>query len=713
LLARLLAATLLALSGSASADDVPATMRQCEGNLCESGGGGTWTFNGRTGKARWTIGVQADLTVERYDNGEVIIRRVDDPTGSTRGATAIYKGTVKGNRIEGSVDYNWPGHFDHGRLTRPWYALIGEWAPGLEPARPVAAHPNLKPESQEQPLALPPLPALPAKAIAETVRRADQFLAAQNHGAAAPLYRQAAEAGNPHAQDRLGVLFLTGSGVPKHCGEALKWLHKADDAGDPDAPRDLGGIHSNGYCVAKDLRAALQWLLKAADRGNSDAMNSIGRIALYGWSGDSIDQNIPQAMNWFHSAADRGNGEAARNLATYYLRAMPPDYGQAKVWLAKAIALGDGAAMTLLAGLHERGEGVPRDLRQAYELYQLAAALGDEDAKSHVYSFSAVGYSAGDTSVGGSDTGGTVLFDLSGVWDGYYESAGTPWAFRIYQAGDRIAAERLNVDTLAAVGQRGFKGSYDSPSRTGPIEVPIYDFNTRMLASMTGTKIEPKGWTRETLTIVDPDHIKIGNRPVFQRVVKPQAFDVPCDPDNAFRVQANYASLRGWDAVGNGANARATCWFRIAANQGHAHAMSELGRRLHFGIGVDRNDTEAFDWLKRGAERGDAYGSEILALLYEQGDGVAADKAQAEAWHARTKAIKAKEQRDAKAEKIRQAKEELETQILINMGRAALRDSLGQMLRDPRCDGVDSTSPSGRDRAIRDRNEAFAAGACQ
>jgi hypothetical protein len=39
--------------------------------------------------------------------------------------------------------------------------------------------------------------------------------------------------------------------------------------------------------------------------------------------------------------------------------------------------------------------------------------------------------------------------------------------------------------------------------------VPVYDFNTRVLASMTGTKFEPKGWTHETLTILDPDHIKI------------------------------------------------------------------------------------------------------------------------------------------------------------------------------------------------------------
>jgi hypothetical protein len=195
-------------------------------------------------------------------------------------------------------------------------------------------------------------------------------------------------------------------------------------------------------------------------------------------------------------------------------------------------------------------------------------------------------------------------------------------------------------------------------------------------------------------------------------VLNPLAFDIPCDPDNGLHVKANYAALRGWNAVSNGANARATCWFRVAANQGHARAMSELGHRLHFGIGVEHDDAEGIDWLAKGAGRGDAYGSEILAMLYERCDGVAVDKAQAEAWHAKANAIRAKEQREARAEKTRQAKDEIETQILISMGRAAIRGSWAQILRDPRCDGVESAGPRGMDDAARRRNEAFAEGVC-
>jgi TPR repeat protein len=41
--------------------------------------------------------------------------------------------------------------------------------------------------------------------------------------------REIAYAGNVNAQVQLGVIYLTGDGVPKDDAEALKWLQKAAD----------------------------------------------------------------------------------------------------------------------------------------------------------------------------------------------------------------------------------------------------------------------------------------------------------------------------------------------------------------------------------------------------------------------------------------------------------------------------------------------------
>jgi hypothetical protein len=61
---------------------VPTAMTECEGtNNCA-----TWTFLGGQGNGQWPSGEIANLTVERYDDKTVTIRRADS-TGASAGAT--------------------------------------------------------------------------------------------------------------------------------------------------------------------------------------------------------------------------------------------------------------------------------------------------------------------------------------------------------------------------------------------------------------------------------------------------------------------------------------------------------------------------------------------------------------------------------------------------------------------------------------------------
>jgi len=101
-----------ASSGSKTSLSSPAPMRLvgCEGvstelRFC----GGVWTFTGTTGKAKWPNNATADLTIERFDDEQVVIRRTD--TGSSQGLTAVYTGKRKGYRIEGEVVYTWPAQW--------------------------------------------------------------------------------------------------------------------------------------------------------------------------------------------------------------------------------------------------------------------------------------------------------------------------------------------------------------------------------------------------------------------------------------------------------------------------------------------------------------------------------------------------------------------------------------------------------------------------
>jgi hypothetical protein len=95
----------------------PVTMTECEGvNNCA-----TWTFLGAQGNGQWPSGEVANLSVERYDDNSVVIRRADS-TGSSAGLTAVYTGTRHGDRVGGDFTSSWPGHWDN--KAGNWYATV-------------------------------------------------------------------------------------------------------------------------------------------------------------------------------------------------------------------------------------------------------------------------------------------------------------------------------------------------------------------------------------------------------------------------------------------------------------------------------------------------------------------------------------------------------------------------------------------------------------
>lgn len=661
-----------------AAEEIPATMRQCEENLCESGGGGTWTFKGRTGKARWTIGVEADLQVLRYDNGEVLIRRVDVP-GQTYGATALYAGKVHGNRIDGTVDYNWPGHFHNGKLTRPWYAIIGESAPGLPP-----------PVSTRQSSSPPPVPTFPKidpASVPAVVKQADALYAASNFHAAAPLYGEAAQLGDHHSQLKLARLFAGGSGIDKNCEEALRLVHAAADAGYNPARADLGRYYNFGWCMKRDGATAAKWFEEGAAHGDTDAMGALGMMYVQGLV---IHQDLNKGMQWIQKAAALNDADAMASLGMLYSvgTRVPADYAQANKWLAKSAALGNADAMNGLGLVYEKGLGVPRDLDQAHDWYQRAAALGHAEAKQHLQAFTEIGYVAGVT---GKDVpNAPQLFDLNAYWDGYYEFPGDVFTIRLRQVGLNIVAERVFTTSGAAMGRHFFRGSIDPASQTGRIELAEYKGDSIVL-QMAQAPVKQSGWNPATLTILDPDHIKIGNHESFQRVSTPGTADVPCERSNRYHVNPVFAAIRAHRAGSVGEIALAACWYYVAASGGSARSMSDLGLALHEGLGVDRDEAQALEWLQKGAEHGDYYGADLLADIYKRGEGVAADPSKASEWRAKADAIKADLDRKAAAQRRHDARERAELAGLVGLAMSMQESFLSEILHNPNCDVYGTT----------------------
>jgi TPR repeat protein len=85
--------------------------------------------------------------------------------------------------------------------------------------------------------------------------------------------------------------------------------------------------------------------------------------------------------------------------------------------------------------------------------------------------------------------------------------------------------------------------------------------------------------------------------------------------------------------------------FRPLAEKGNAIAQLALGLMYDNGEGVPENDAEAVKWYRLGAEQGYARAQSNLGLMYAKGRGVPENDAEAVKWYR-----KAAEQGDASAQ---------------------------------------------------------------
>ena len=70
-------------------------------------------------------------------------------------------------------------------------------------------------------------------------------------------------------------------------------------------------------------------------------------------------------------------------------------------------------------------------------------------------------------------------------------------------------------------------------------------------------------------------------------------------------------------------------WYRLAADQGNADAQNNLGAMYDNGQGVPQNYAEAVKWFRLAADQGHAIAQNNLGLMYAKGQGVPQNYAEA------------------------------------------------------------------------------------
>ena len=141
--------------------------------------------------------------------------------------------------------------------------------------------------------------------------------------------------GNAHAQYKLGQMYEKGTGVEEDLKNAYEWYLKAYQQDYKSAAFKLGFFHANGKWVPKDFKKAIAYYMEAFQADKTDKV-TIGNI---GHSYYRLNDG-KQALKWLM---------------------MVPTYD---------------FAQHILRHIYRDGEGVKKDLKEAFIWYSKAAAQG-------------------------------------------------------------------------------------------------------------------------------------------------------------------------------------------------------------------------------------------------------------------------------------------------------------------------------------------------
>ena len=158
-------------------------------------------------------------------------------------------------------------------------------------------------------------------------------------------YRKAADKGSSSAMVELGLLHVTGAGVPRDPAQARKLFERAAAAGNPRGATNLAALSVAGGGTPSDPGQARALLAKAAESNSAEAQYQLGLMYADGVGG-------------------------------------PKDDVGARALFEKAAAQNHAGALLWLGVFVQSGRGGPQDSAAAKTYYERAAALGNEDAKA-------------------------------------------------------------------------------------------------------------------------------------------------------------------------------------------------------------------------------------------------------------------------------------------------------------------------------------------
>jgi TPR repeat protein len=460
-----------------------------------------------------------------------------------------------------------------------------------------------------------------------------------------------------------------------------------------------------------DFKAAMAEWLPLAEGGDAVAQNSVG--ALYD-RGLGVDEDDAAAVFWYQKAAEQDLPLAMRNLASKYAsgHGVPYDKALADSWYEKAAKLGDPGAIQHLGGAAPAGEfaaaaeslDVPQENQEAVppspapapmsvaadnepdETAPAAGAVQAEAAPAPETPVTATADASGQAPQYGED-GAPAAADtaaptpaatqqaavtpppasdpanwLIGMWRGpslgcppdgglefgpgetrsyYGGQIATKLKAKYEISGDRIAVTTAGVDGVGHTYEYERKGAntfviaavpQDMPSSMIGIEHHRCGPAPATVAAAPQPAPKPAPAPEEAAapapalkTIAQAPQPQAETQPapkaapvktVGEAAVKPASIPGAQQVTAVPKAAKEGSAQAGWDAFGRGDYEAALAVWRPIAEKGDVAMQLLVGSIYDYGQGVPQDDAEAVKWYERAAAQGSAKGQYQAGAVY-------------------------------------------------------------------------------------------------
>ncbi len=191
------------------------------------------------------------------------------------------------------------------------------------------------------------------------------------------LLREAADAGNLEAMNRLGYSLDAGLHVPKDSTAALEFYKKAADAGLAKAQFNYGLNRVRGMGGPADPAVGLEYLEKAASQNLPQAKMTLGRLYYFGEF--KVNKDPEKAFVYFLELGRDGDADAQNFLGTMYGYGVGTklDFAESASWWEKSANQGHAKAQASYGQRLLYGTGVEKNVPKGLMFLMLSAGQNE------------------------------------------------------------------------------------------------------------------------------------------------------------------------------------------------------------------------------------------------------------------------------------------------------------------------------------------------